>query len=218
MLLSVVALGVLTILLLRTGGRVDGPGLTGLRSSLVPLSAVAGGISVFSTMFGIRHATLRAFESEPRGRQVEALLRLRRLSQRLLTAAGALVALATLAIGASWPVQQSLLGAKLGATGTGLPAQTALMFGCLASLLVAMTYTPTAAALRQRTYLLSAELFPLTDLDAIEDAPAILTQAENQQKLEQLLGADRSPLADLQTGLAILGPLLVSAAAAFIPL
>ena len=49
------------------------------------------------------------------------------------------------------------------------------------------------------------------------DAAAILKQAEDRSKLEQLLGVDRSTVADLQTGLAILGPLIASAAAAFLP-
>ncbi len=40
---------------------------------------------------------------------------------------------------------------------------------------------------------------------------------EDRSKLEQLLGVDRSIVADLQTGLAILGPLIASAAAAFLP-
>ena len=49
------------------------------------------------------------------------------------------------------------------------------------------------------------------------DAAAILKQAEDRSKLEQLLGVDRSIAADLQTGLAIVGPLIASAAAAFLP-
>jgi hypothetical protein len=44
-----------------------------------------------------------------------------------------------------------------------------------------------------------------------------LSRAEDRNKLEQLLGVDRSIAADLQTGLAILGPLIASAAAAFLP-
>jgi hypothetical protein len=44
-----------------------------------------------------------------------------------------------------------------------------------------------------------------------------LNQAEDRSKLEQLLGADRSVVADLQTGLVILGPLIASAATAFLP-
>jgi hypothetical protein len=40
--------------------------------------------------------------------------------------------------------------------------------------------------------------------------------AKDRHKLEQLLGVDRGVFADLQTGLAILGPLLASAATAFL--
>jgi hypothetical protein len=58
------------------------------------------------------------------------------------------------------------------------------------------------------------DLFPLPEAD---EAPAILNRAEDRSKLGQLLGMDRSVVADLQTGLAILGPLIASAAAAFLP-
>ena len=61
---------------------------------------------------------------------------------------------------------------------------------------------------------MSAELFPLSEAN---EASAILNLAENRNKLEQLLGVGHGVLADLQTGLAILGPLLASAAAVLLP-
>ena len=42
-------------------------------------------------------------------------------------------------------------------------------------------------------------------------------RSEDRGKLELLVGADRSVFADLQTGLAILGPLIASATTAFLP-
>jgi hypothetical protein len=49
----------------------------------------------------------------------------------------------------------------------------------------------------------------LRGLQVIQDA--------ERQRLEQLLGVDRGVFAELQSGLVILGPLLASAAAAFLP-
>lgn len=73
---------------------------------------------------------------------------------------------------------------------------------------------PASTALTGWAQRLCDELFPLSDAD---EAAVILDRAEDHSKLEQLLGADRSVADDLQTGLAILGPLIASAAAAFLP-
>jgi len=51
---------------------------------------------------------------------------------------------------------------------------------------------------------------------SLDEAAAILSAAENRQKLEQILGVGRSLIADMQTNLIILAPLLASAAAAFL--
>jgi len=72
---------------------------------------------------------------------------------------------------------------------------------------------PAAGALDRRGQALSTELFPLNEAD---EASAILSVADNRNKLEQLLGGGNGAFADLQTGLAILGPLLASAAAVFL--
>jgi len=136
------------------------------------------------------------------------------LLQRLLAAIGSLVALSTLALGAAVALQQSL-HAGSARSGTGqLAPQTVLIFGGAGSALVALAYGPASTALKTRAQCLCDELFPL--YQAV-DAAAILKQAEDRSKLEQLLGVDRSTVADLQTGLAILGPLIASAAAAFLP-
>ncbi|GAA0992028.1 hypothetical protein GCM10009555_080380 [Acrocarpospora macrocephala] len=160
--------------------------------------AVAGALPAVATMLGIRRAT-RLPEPGP-GRRVAVLIALRRLLQRLLAAVGTLVALATLA---------------LGSTPVPLPSRTVvLIFGGVGSLLVALAYSPARAALQEAATRLCDDLLPLADVD---DAATVLTRAEDRAKLEQLLGADRNLLAELQTGLAILGPLLSSAAAAFLP-
>lgn len=88
------------------------------------------------------------------------------------------------------------------------------MFGAAGSLLVGLAYLPSAAALRNRGQVLCDELFPLRKAD---EATTVLRVAEERQRLEQLLGVDRSGFAELQSGLIILGPVLASAAAAFLP-
>jgi hypothetical protein len=87
-------------------------------------------------------------------------------------------------------------------------------FGGFGSFLASLVYMPAWAALRDRGLKLCDELFSMEDLDK---AQAIVSRVGDRQKLEQILGVDRNVLADLQTGLAILAPLLASAAAAFLP-
>jgi hypothetical protein len=107
-----------------------------------------------------------------------------------------------------------LLTAGSGRGGSGtLPPQFVLVFGGLGSLLVALFYVPAATALQRWGQRVCHDLFPLEDAN---EPAAILSLAENRQQLEQLLGVDHGVVADLQAGLAILGPLLASAAAAFL--
>jgi hypothetical protein len=89
-----------------------------------------------------------------------------------------------------------------------------LIFGGVGSVLVAAAYVPAWSALQRRAHLLCRELFPLDDLD---DGSTILSNAADGQRLEQVLGADRGILADLQSGLAVAAPLLAGAIAAFLP-
>jgi hypothetical protein len=95
-----------------------------------------------------------------------------------------------------------------------LPPQVVLVGGGLGSLLVGLFYVPAATAVQRRGRDLCDELFPLAKAD---EASAILSAAEDRNKLGQLLGIDHGVVADLQTGLAILGPLLASAAATYLP-
>jgi len=124
------------------------------------------------------------------------------------------VALSTLALGAAFALQQSLSAGSAHSRTAQLAPQTVLIFGGVGSALVAVAYGPASTALKTWAQRLCDELFPL---DKADKAAVILSQAEDRSKLEQLLGADRSVFADLQTGLAILGPLIASAATAFLP-
>jgi len=137
------------------------------------------------------------------------LIALRRLLDRLLSAVGPLVALGTLELGTLMALERSVhlhFGNR--------PPEYVFIFGGVGSLLVALVYVPPWAALRQTGYRLCDELFQMRDM---EQPQAVLSMAADRQKLEQILGLDHSVLGDLQTGVAILSPLLASVAAAFLP-
>ena len=57
-------------------------------------------------------------------------------------------------------------------------------------------------------------MFPLRELDVQAE---IVSQAADPRMLEQMLGLNRSIIADLQGGVVILAPLLASAVAAVLP-
>src|SRR6266545_2128063 len=158
---------------------------------------ILGSVPAVGVMDGVRRTADNESALGVTGEQVAVLVRLRQLLQRLLAAVGSVVALSTLATGASLAPQPDL-PAESAHT---LPPQFALF------------YLPAATAIQRRGQRLCDELFPL---DEAEEVSAILSLAEGRQKLEQLLGVDHGVIADLQTGLAILGPLLASAAAAFL--
>lgn len=174
---------------------------------------ILGGVPAVAVMEGVRRTAGIESAGAAKGEQVAVLVSLRRLLQRLLAAVGSLVALSTLATGAWLAPQRTVPAGSEQDIPTVLPPQFVLIFGGVGSLLVALFYVPAAAAIQRRGQRLSNELFPL---DEAGDAPAILGMVESRHKLEQLLGVDRGVIADLQTGLAILGPLLASAAAAFL--
>jgi hypothetical protein len=213
-LLTVAVLTGLTGLVLTVTAHRAGAGWSAVRGWALMSAALLGAIPAVAVMYGVR----RAASSEPtagtRGEQADALMALRRLLQRLLAAVGSLVALSTLALGAALALQQSLPAGPVHSGPAQLPPQTVLIFGGVGSALVALAYGPASTALKDRGQRLCDELFPLHDAD---EAAAILSRAEDRTKLGQLLGVDRSITADLQTGLAILGPLIASAAAAFLP-
>src|SRR6266487_3344266 len=204
---SAAAVGVASVALTVTAHRA-GTDWSAVRGWALVSAAVVGAGPAVTVMYGVRHAASNGSAAGARGEQVGALVTLRRLLQRLLTAVGSLVALSTLALGAA-------LAEGCARSGEGqLPPQTVLIFGGVGSVLVALAYGPASTALNNRGQRLCDELFPLSEAD---EPAAILSRAEDRNKLEQLLGVDRSIVADLQTGLVILGPLIASAAATLLP-
>ena len=68
--------------------------------------------------------------------------------------------------------------------------------------------------MQRRGRLLRDTMFPLLKVD---DGTRIVSLAADRQKVDQMLGLSRGFLADLQSGLVILAPLLAGAVAAFLP-
>jgi hypothetical protein len=213
-LLAVAVLAGLAGLALTVTAHRAGTGWQAFRGWALVSVALLGAVPAVAVMYGIRHVAGAGPGAGTRGEQAGALIALRRLLQRLLAAVGSLVALSTLALGAAFALQQNLPAGSAHSQAAQLAPQTVLIFGGVGSALVAVAYAPASAALTTWAQRLCDELFPLHEADK---AAVILNQAEDRSKLEQLLGVDRSILADLQTGLAILGPLIASAAAAFLP-
>jgi len=210
----VAAIAAVTMLVISLGSLLLlGPPRSSWRSVALVTITLLGGLPAVVVMEGVRHAAGNEPAPGTRGEQVAVLVRLRQLLQRLLAAIGSLVALMTLATGAWLAPRRSLLAGSGHDVTTKLPPQFVLVSGGLGSLLVALFYVPAATALQRRGQRLCDELFPLDEAD---ERSAILSLAEDRHKLEQLLGVDRGVIADLQTGLAILGPLLASAAAALL--
>ena len=193
--------------------RFSGPAQSDWRGVELAAILFVGGATAVGVMEGLRLAVADDSVPHAGGEQTIVLIRLRQLLQRLLAAVGSLVTLSTLGTGADLAMERSVPVGSGSATSAHLPPQFVLVFGGFGSLLVGLFYVPAATALQRRGQRLCDELFSLSEAT---EASAILSLAEDHHQLEQLLGADRAAVADLQTGLAILGPLLVSAAAALL--
>jgi hypothetical protein len=87
------------------------------------------------------------------------------------------------------------------------------VFGAGLSVILAFTYAPAAGTLRERARALCRTVVPLTDVRPAE-LPA---RVEDRHRLELALGVNGGVFADLQSGVIILGPLLASGAAGFLP-
>ena len=205
----VTALVVGSLVLMNVTVFFPGPSHLNLRGGLIGMFAIVAAIPAAGVMYGVWHVASSEGRPRTRGGQVELLFALRRLVQRLLAAAGSVVALTTFTAGAWWLLERSL-HAEYG----NRPPQSVLIFGAFGSTLVGLVYGPAWTALQRRGRLLCDELFPLGKLN---EQAAILSRATDRQRLEQMLGLDRGIFADLQGGLIILAPLLASGVAALLP-
>jgi hypothetical protein len=213
----VTALAVVSLALMNVTAFLPGPSHlnlaggagSGSGSGLVGMFGILAAIPAAGVMYGIWRVAARDIPPGKRGEGIYLLLALRRLLQRVLVAAGSVVALVTFTAGTWWLLQHSL-HTQYG----NRPPQFVLIFGAYGSVLVGLVYGPAWAALQRRGQLLCDALYPLRKLN---EATAIVTRAADRQKLEQILGLDRGIVSDLQGGFVILVPLLASAVAAFLP-
>lgn len=199
--LAVVSVGMLavgTILTVVNGDPDNRAGIDPVGLSLTTL-AVVGAVPVAADLAAVRERARRLSESP--GQWAEEILALRLLMSGFLHAGGALVALATVA-----------LGAAVRSDGERVDTLVVVVFGANMSVLLALAYAPAAAAVRASGRQLATAVVPLTGATAA-DLP---DQMDARTRLEQALGVDRGLLADLQSDLIILAPLLAAGAAAFL--
>lgn len=189
---------------------------TPLGSGLVGMFAIVAAVPVATVMIGMWRAVGGEAPLGPKdapfatkGAQLDSLLELRRLLQRLLAAVGSVVALVAFSYSTWWLLERSL-DTQFGSR----PPQFVLIFGAFGSTLVGLVYGPAWSALQRRGRLLRDNMFPLWEVD---EGGQIVSLAADRQTLEQMLGLNRAFLADLQSGLVILAPLLAGAVAAFLP-
>jgi len=210
--IRVAPIGAFGLFVLAWSPLLPGPVHFPWRTAAFIAAPLVGSVTAAVVMEGIRLAAGRQPTTGTRGEEAALVVRLRQLLQRLLVALGAVVALSTFVVGASVNLlrtQAEHPGLQMGP----LPPQFVLVFGGVGTLLVALYYVPASTALQRRGQRLCDDLFPLAKAN---EAPAILAAAEDRHKLEQLLGADRSITAGMQTNLAIFGPLLISAVTALL--
>jgi len=174
-----------------TGGSLRGPLLVSF-AGLATLPLVAG--------LGVLHEHAQTLEGST-GERVETVLRLRRLLAGILAALGSQVTLATLALGAARQIDADQ------------PNAVVLVFGAAWSGIIAIAYAPAAGAVRTAARELCRTIVPLAEIQA-RDLPA---RTEQRHRLEQAFGVDRGLLADIQSGILVLSPLLASTASLFLP-
>jgi hypothetical protein len=167
-----------------------------------PLLVSFAGLAALPVLVGLAAVRERArmLDDAAPGESAETVLDLRRLLAGLLAALGSQVTLATLALGAAREFTADQ------------PRAAVLVFGAAWSVVIAVAYVPAAAALQTAARRLCRATIPLVEVEA----PDLSTRADERRRLEQALGVDRGPFADMQSGIFIISPLLASAASLFI--
>ncbi len=173
-----------------TPGTIRGWGLTVL--------AIVGAAPAVTGMQGIRAASASSYRNQLPQR-VHIHRQLRGISGHLLSALGSLVALTTFALGAAMLAQWSAVGLE--------PVLVLLTYGAGGTTLVAIAYQIPRSMLRAEARAIVTDLAPLTAIEA-----SVLRQAlEDRDNMERYMGLQTNLLAELQTGILILSPLLAAA-------
>ncbi|WP_369275762.1 hypothetical protein AB5J55_42645 [Streptomyces sp. R11] len=172
------------------------------RGAVLIVLASAGLSPAAATMVAVGRTTaVRAdVAAAAPGLQVDHLIRAGRLLQSLLSVGGGIVALLVVVEATS----QRMTG--------HVSVETTLVFGANSSALVAIVYVPIAARLRQRGMELVDICHPLGPVGPGELADVL----DQRSRIEAALRVDRTVFSDIQTNLAVVGPLLAAAASVFL--
>jgi hypothetical protein len=178
------------------------------RGVLLTILAIVGGAPAVLALLGIKRAVLITGRFEPgeNASRLDAYLELRSLSLRLLPALGSLVALTTFALGAA-------RRAVPAGTQSAVPVEVLIAYGAIGTALVGVVYAVPNQALREEARALVRVLTPLISAEAA----ALRKELDERERLEGQLGLNASLLGDLQSGLAVFGPLLAASIALFLP-
>ncbi|HEX6685656.1 MAG TPA: hypothetical protein VF062_22970 [Candidatus Limnocylindrales bacterium] len=162
--------------------------------------AIAGGLSSAATLAAIRQVAADPLPGSP-GQQLNALLRMRQMSSRMLSQLGVLVLLI---------IAVNVAGANWGETRQD--PNVGIFSGVVASFVIATIYVPTASALRRRGAIFVERNFSLADTGVAE----LVDAAEERQKLEKMLGLDQTTFGELKAGFVVLTPIVVAFLASFV--
>lgn len=178
-------------------------------------SGLRGWVLVAFTSAGAGPAIGAAIEAgrvAERPAEIDPIPRLEFLSivgvilRRLLTAGGALVALSTLALGASLQRPEF-------ADPTDDPLSQVLPFGAAGSAVVALFYVPPAATLRRAVDRELRRLLPLDSTSSPEDLVATL---EERHSIRRLVVGERGLYDEVTASLVVLAPLIAAALQRFL--
>jgi hypothetical protein len=196
--LSVVAILIAAVV---TVGILGG---SSLRGELLVVATLLGGAPAVAAMT----EALRVLR-EPRDEGAlgsppfDGIAEFRLLLRRLLVAGGALVALSTLALGASMERSPDARGSSL------MEEPNLLVFGALGSAIVGVVYIPAAAALRANIRGEVRDRLPLDDADV--PGEQIVQRLRQRRDFEKLLAGDQGIYDELLASIVVLGPLLSGA-------
>lgn len=163
------------------------------------LIAIIGAMPTAAALAAIQRVAHRPLPG-PLGEQLGLLMRMRRTLSRLLNQLGLLVILVMAVNGAAW-------------TGEGDVNHNVVIFsGAVGSLVVGVMFVPAATTLRRRASTFVARHFSLATIPHDQ----LVSAAEDQGKLEKLLGLDQTTFSELKAGLVILTPFVASALTTFV--
>jgi hypothetical protein len=195
----VLALTLLNLVAAPRAGTVRGILLMGL--------AIVGATPSVVALLGVRRAATAAPPGDDLGTRLHGYLELRSIGLRVLPPLGALVALMTFALGAS------RRSAPSGAADTVAPVEMIVALGVVGTALVGLAYALPSHALRAEALVLRDTLCPIEAGESAE----LRRQLGEREDVEHRLGISGSVVGDLQTRLAVFGPLLTATVALFLP-